>query len=141
MKNRTMKNWLFASLTLLVFVISACSKHTTPRRVNRVLSAEGSWKITSFTIEGVSVMESYNGYSFTFDEDGGIKVRMTGGSTVSGSWETGLDKNPCILYLSFPPVGGLEYIADDWQVSQVKKDVLTLKRNDDNSSSNLTLKR
>jgi len=134
-----MKNWIFASLSVLFLLTSACSKHTTPRRVKRVLP-EGSWKITSFTIEGVSVTEDYSTFSFGFDEEGGVRVFGSGFSE-SGSWETGLDRNPCILYLSFPPVGGLEYLADDWQVTQIKKDVITLKRNDSNSSSNLTFKR
>lgn len=134
-----MKNWIFASLSVLFILVSACSKHTTPRRVKHVLP-EGSWKITSFTIEGVSVAEDYSTYSFGFDEEGGVRV-FGSGFSATGSWETGLDRNPCILYLSFPPEGGLEYLADDWQVTQIKKDVLTLKRNDSNSSSNLTLKR
>lgn len=134
-----MKNWIFASLTMLVFVLAACSKHSSPRRVKKVLPGD-SWKISSFTIEGQSVLDNYSSYSFTFDEGGSIAVVGQGFSS-SGSWETGLDRNPCILYLSFPPVGGLEYIADDWQVSQVKKDEITLKRNDDSSNSNLTFKR
>src|SRR6218665_2658859 len=131
-----MKNWIFASLAVLFLVTSACSKHTTPRRVKRVLP-EGSWKITSFTIEGVSVTENYNEYSFGFDEEGGVRV-FGSGFSASGSWETGLNRNPCILYFGFSPVGGLEYLAGDWQVTQIKKDVLTLKKNDSNSSSNLT---
>lgn len=134
-----MKNWVFASLTMLVLVLASCSKHTTPRRVKKVLPGD-SWKITSFTIEGQSVLDNYTTYSFTFDEGGSIGVKGSGFSA-SGSWETGLDRNPCILYLSFPPGGGLEYIADDWQVTQLKKDEITLKRNDSNSSANLTFKR
>lgn len=134
-----MKNWIFASLTVLFFVAVSCSKHTTPRRVKKVLP-EGSWSMTSFTIEGQSVIENYEGYKFTFDEDGSLAVKASGFSS-NGSWETGLDRNPCILYLSFAPEGGLEYIADDWQVTEIKKNSITLKRNDSSSSSNLTLKR
>jgi len=134
-----MKNWIFASLAMLVFVLASCSKHTTPRRVNKVLP-DGTWRITSFTIEGQSVLDDYDDYKFTFSDDGSIAVLGTGFSS-HGKYETGLDRNPCILYLSFPPEGGLEYIADDWQVTQIKKDVITLKRNDSSSSSNLTMKR
>jgi hypothetical protein len=138
-----MKNWIFASLTMLLFLAVSCSKHSTPRRVKKVLP-DGSWSISSFTIEGQSVIENYAGYKFSFDEGGSLSVTGTGlsaGFSSQGSWETGLDRNPCILYLSFLPEGGLEYMADDWQVSEVKKDAITLKRNGDSSSSNLTLKR
>ncbi len=134
-----MKKWMLAPLALVFVLAASCAKHTTPRKVNKTLP-EGYWKITNFTIEGESVAENYSTYSFGFGESGGIIVKGDGFSS-SGSWETGLDKNPCILYLSFPPEGGLEYIADDWQVSEIKKDVITLKRNDESSSSNLTLKR
>ena len=54
----------------------------------------------------------------------------------------GLNKNPAILYLSFSPEGGLEYLADDWQVVEMRKNLMKLKRNGDTgSTANVTFKK
>ncbi len=136
-----MKIRLFAVVALLLIVSNSCSKYTTPRKVERLL-VDGSWTLTAFTIDGESVLDVYQGYSFGFGEEGGAVVRVSGSFASSGSWEVGLDKNPAILYLSFPPVAGLEYLADDWQVVEIKKDLLRLKRNGDTgANSNVTFKR
>jgi hypothetical protein len=128
-----MKNWIIVVCAMLLFV--GCSKYTTPRKVEKRIT-KGSWTITTFTIEGESVVLNYALSTFTFGDGGDISVN--GGIEANGHWEVGLNKNPAILYLSFPPVGGLEYLADDWQVVEMKKDLMRLKRNDD-SGSNSTL--
>lgn len=134
-----MKNWIIATLTLTVFLFVGCSKYTTPRKVEKRI-VEGSWKISIFTIDGESVVDSYTTYIFTFGESGGISVK--GGILANGTWETGLIKDPAVLYLSFPAVGGLEYLADDWQVLEMKKDMMRLKRNDSSGlSSTLVFKK
>jgi hypothetical protein len=128
-----MKNWLVMACALLLF--AGCSKYTTPRKVEKRIS-EGTWKISTFTIEGNSVLDTYSDYTFAFGESGSVAVK--GGISASGAWEVGLNKNPAILYLSFPPAGGLEYLADDWQVTEMEKNRMHLKRNDgDGSNSTL----
>lgn len=131
-----MKNWLF--VLCAVFLLAGCAKYTTPRKVKKRL-AEGTWTIKTFTIEGESVVENYSSYKFSFGEGGGISVKNSSGSFASGSWELGLAKNPAILYLSFPPVGGLEYLADDWQVVEMQKSTMRLKRNDSAGSSSTVI--
>lgn len=136
-----MKKWLFAVVALLLIVGNSCSKYTTPRKVERLI-VDGSWTLTSFTVDGESVLENYSGYTFGFGEEGGAVVRGPGNFTSSGSWEVGLNKDPAILYLSFQPEGGLEFLADDWQVVEIKKDLMRLKRNGDTgANSNATFKR
>jgi hypothetical protein len=132
-----MKNWLVMACALLLF--AGCSKYTTPRKVEKRIT-EGTWKITAFTIEGNSVVDMYTDYTFAFSESGGVSVK--GGISASGAWEVGLNRNPAILYLSFPPTGGLEYLADDWQVAEMQKNMMRLKRNDgDGSNSSLIFKK
>jgi hypothetical protein len=129
-----MKNWMLVAFTLLL--ITGCAKYTTPRKVEKRIS-EGTWKITAFTSGGNTIAGQYATYTFNFNEGGNVTVKNSGSAIAYGSWEVGLGKNPAILYLSFPPVGGLEYLADDWQVIEMKKDLMRLKRNDssgDNSS-------
>jgi hypothetical protein len=106
-----MKNWMFAACALLLFAVAGCTKYTTPRKVSKRI-VDGSWTITSFTIDGESVASQYAGYTFGFGESGSVIVKASAiGLSESGSWELGLNKNPAILYLSFAPVGGLEYLA------------------------------
>lgn len=117
----------------LFLTLLACSKYTTPRKVERRLTAEGSWKISSFTIDGTSVTSNYVTYTFSFGKDGGISVK--GGIIASGTWTVGADKDPAILFLNFPAVGGLEYVSDDWIVTEVKKNTISLKRNESSVSN------
>lgn len=131
-----MRNWMLVAFTLLLF--TGCTKYTTPRKVEKRI-VEGTWKITTFTVEGNSVVSQYSNYTFTFGEGGGVSVRSSGSSIAAGSWEVGLNKNPAILYLSFPPVGGLEYLADDWQVTEMKKDRMRLKVNDDSGANSTVI--
>lgn len=121
-----MKKWLWMGCLFLVLL--ACSKYTTPRKVERRLTAEGTWKISSFTIDGTSVTGNYATYTFSFGKEGDASVK--GGITATGTWSVGAEKDPAILYLNFPPVGGLEYVTDDWIVTKVKKNSISLQRNE-----------
>lgn len=132
-----MKNWMIAIFALLLF--AGCTKYTTPHKVEKRI-VKGTWKISIFTIEGTSVASQYSTYTFVFNDSKSISVG--GGITASGTWQVGLGKNPAILYLNFPPVGGLEYLADDWQVTEMQKDLMRLKLNDSNGmNSTLVFKK
>ena len=115
----------------VMFLVGGCAKYTTPRKVEKRI-VDGPWKISSFTINGENVAADYQTYTFSFSESHNVAVGGT--FQASGSWQVGLDKNPTILYLNFPPVGGLEYLADDWQVTEMGKNRMTLARNDSGSS-------
>lgn len=122
-------------------MLSGCTKYTTPSKVSRRI-VNDSWTIQSFTIDGQSVTSNYSGYTFSFADDGGISVKaIAAGFSATGAWEMGLDKNPAILYLSFAPGGGLEYLADDWQVVEMQKSLMRLKRNDSGGNASLTFSR
>ncbi|ASS47518.1 MAG: hypothetical protein A3D31_16940 [Candidatus Fluviicola riflensis] len=119
---------------VLLLAISGCTKYTTPRKVEKRLG-EGTWRITSFTMGTEVITLNYAFYTFVFDNDGQVEVRE--GTTVDGTWEVGNDKNPALLYLSFPAVDGLEYLSDDWQVLEMKKNLMKLKRNTNSSTTTL----
>ncbi len=120
---------------LFTFVL-ACAKYTTPKKVSRKI-IDGSWKITALTSGGQSIIESFQEYSFSFTEDGTMLLKGSTPITAKGSWDLGLNKNPAILYLSFPPVGGLEYLSDDWQVTEMTSKKMALKSNDAGVLSNI----
>jgi hypothetical protein len=135
-----MKNWMFAALALVLLAFNGCSKYTTPKKVERKI-VDGSWTMTNFTLDGESIIDNYTGYTFGFGEGGGVIVKGPS-FTSNGSWEMGLNKNPAILYLSFLPEGGLEFLADDWQVVEMRKNLMKLKRNGDTgSTANVTFKK
>ena len=113
-------------MVVLLVAVSGCTKYTTPRKVEKRLTV-GTWRITSFAMGSENLTLNYALYTFTFDNDGQVEVRE--GTNVEGTWEVGEDKNPALLYLSFPAVDGLEYLSDDWQVTEVKKNLMKLKRN------------
>lgn len=123
---------MLVAFTLLLF--AGCSKYTTPRKVEKRIS-EGTWKISAFSVNGNSVAGQYADYTFVFAEGGSTTVKNGSPVVAYGSWEVGLGRNPAILYLSFPPVAGLEYLADDWQVTEMQKDLMRLKRNDSNGDN------
>lgn len=121
-------------IVVLLVAVSGCSKYTTPRKVEKRIT-QGTWRITSFT-SGTDVLTlNYALDEFVFDKDGQVEVR--GGSTVDGTWELGGDKDPALLYLSFPAVDGLEYLSDDWQVLEIKKNLMKLKRNQSGNTTTL----
>jgi hypothetical protein len=121
-------------MVVLLVTVSGCTKYTTPRKVEKRIT-EGTWRITSFT-SGVDVLTlNYALDEFVFDKDGQVEVR--GGSTVDGTWELGGDKDPALLYLSFPAVDGLEYLSDDWQVLEIKKNLMKLQRNQSGNTTTL----
>lgn len=121
-------------MVVLLVAVSGCSKYTTPRKVEKRIT-QGTWRITSFT-SGTDVLTlNYALDEFVFDKDGQVEVR--GGSTVDGTWELGGDKDPALLYLSFPAVDGLEYLSDDWQVLEIKKNLMKLKRNQSGNTTTL----
>jgi hypothetical protein len=134
-----MKKWLISFGVIVIFgIISGCTKYTTPSKVSRRIIND-SWTISSFTIDGQSVTSNYSGYTFAFEDGGGITVKaVAAGFSATGAWKMGLVKNPAILYLSFAPGGGLEYLADDWQVVEMQKSLMRLKRNDSGGNATVT---
>jgi hypothetical protein len=119
-----MKNILYLAL-FIAFV--ACSKQISPKKVNKRLT-EGSWAITEFIDNEISILKKYQKVSLGFSNAGNISVISESGA--SGSWSVGNDKNPTILYLNFPEeTDSLHVLTDDWVVYKFSKDFCVLKRN------------
>lgn len=119
-----MKKIILLTLILSVF---ACGKYTTPRKVNNKL-VDGSWNISNFTDNGVSLSQRFSDVTFTFGEDG--SVLTTSPSAVSGTWDVGTDKNPALIYINFPTeTDSMHVFTDDWVVYKLTKSECILKRN------------
>lgn len=135
---------IFFLLLVTSAVIAACGKYTTPKKVNRMI-VDGSWNITSFVDNGISIIK-YSDVALAFAEGG--ELATTSEHTVYGTWETGSNRNPALLYINFPTeTDSLHVLSDDWVVYKLTKMECILKRNMgetydyDNSMDGLTLRK
>lgn len=122
----------FTRIILLLFAIafsfSSCEKHTTPEKLDKKIT-KGNWRIGKAVIANTNVTATYNGYLFGFTSNQNIEVSGTVATT--GSWYHGTEKNPVILFLSFPATFPELYVlSDDWQVNQLSNSQMVMKRND-----------
>lgn len=77
--------------------------------------ASGTWRITYYWDTDHDETANYNGYAFTF-ANGNIVTATKAGSTITGSWTTGLDDSKTKLVLSFLTPASFVEISDDWHV-------------------------
>ncbi|MCE3296439.1 MAG: hypothetical protein K0R65_2153 [Crocinitomicaceae bacterium] len=136
---------IFFLVLVISFVVAACGKYTTPRKVNRMI-VDGSWNITEFIDNGNSIQAKYSEVSMTFTEGGDLITSSE--HAVNGSWEVGNARTPAILYINFPSeVDSMHVLADDWVVYKLTREECILKRNMgetfdyDGSKEGLTLRK
>lgn len=115
-------SFLMIALVLLG-MNSGCEKYSSPNKVERLI-VNGSWKLTSAFIDNNDVTDAYANYSFTFSKEGVVDV--IGEPTISGKWETGIEKNPTTLNLTLTPFAPFYDLNADWTVTTCKKDRMTL---------------
>ena len=115
------------SMFILLCTLCACTKYTTPKKVKNKLT-EGVWKMGQVTIDGTNITSQFNGIEFVFDDHGNIAV--SGELASSGTWTTGDDKNPVVIFLNFAPNTVLYQLSDDWLVMEISKTECILNRND-----------
>ncbi|MFN5416944.1 MAG: hypothetical protein ACK5B9_07820 [Flavobacteriia bacterium] len=121
-----MKKIILLSLILILF---ACGKYTTPNKVNRKLD-NGTWNIQEFIDNDKSLMKKYAGVTISFGENG--TVATTSENAASGTWSSGTDKNPALIYLNFPTeLDSMHVFSDDWIVYKLTSKECVLKRKKD----------
>lgn len=112
-------------LVIFGFIFS-CAKHTTPRKVNRILT-KGKWQIVSFVDNDKDLMKSYKDVTLSFGDNG--EVISTSDNGVAGTWYVGANKTPAVIYIKFPENDSMNVISDDWAVYKLTSRECTLKRN------------
>lgn len=128
MKSHLRSTRIVMFLFAIVLIFTNCEKHTTPNKLDKKIT-KGSWRIGKAVINSANVTATYNGYLFKFTSNKNIEV--SGTVTTSGSWYRGNEKNPVILFLSFPiAFPELYVISDDWQVNELSNSQFVMKRND-----------
>lgn len=114
------------ALTLLLTFVGAttsCEKYSSPRKVEKHI-VNGTWRLSSAFIDNVDVTNVYANYTFNFTQEGDIVV--IGDATITGSWETGIEKNPTTLDITLTPFVPFNNLNADWTVTTCTKDRMTL---------------
>lgn len=138
MKNHLKTTRIIVFLFAIVLIFTNCEKYTTPKKLEKKIT-EGTWRIGKAVVNKVNVTSTYNGYLFKFTSNKNIVVSGTVSTT--GSWYSGNDKNPVILFLSLPASYPELYVfSDDWKVNQLSSSQFVMRRND-NSEDELTFRK
>jgi hypothetical protein len=129
-----MKLLIPIAFSALVIFILGCEKYVTPNKINKKLT-KGTWRIAELQEDDSNLTVQYQDYKFTF-QDGG-KVSITGDTVVNGSWELGEEKNPTLMFLSFPLTEKTTFFVDDWLVKGISRTECYMTRNDESKSTDL----
>lgn len=113
--------WIFA-IAISGSMVS-CSDDTTDFTTTEVSETvtSGTWKITYFFDTDKEETDHFNGYSFTFNEDGSVEA-TNGSTTVTGTWSVVNDDDDddspsgTEFNLFFSTPENFEDLNDDWDI-------------------------
>lgn len=101
------------------------------------IAQTGTWRITSFIDSGDDETSDFNGYVFTFNENGSL-VADNGSVTVTGTWsvtddssssgddDSNTDDNDFNIFFPVPESNDFEDLNDDWDIVSVSSSVISL---------------
>lgn len=108
---------LFLAIAAMA-AISSCSKNDdnsiTAGSVSSTVSS-GTWRVTYYWDTDHEETSNFSGYAFTF-AGGNVLTAVNGGSTVTGTWQTGTDNSTVKLIISFVTPANFAEISEDWHV-------------------------
>lgn len=145
MKKKFLKIALVFSMVLSMI---ACSKDdnsntTTPNNTSAdqttQVAQSGTWRITSFIDSGQDETNDFDGYSFTFNENGTVTATK-GTTTISGTWSVSddssnsssdddgnsTDDDDFNLFFNVSPDSDFEDLNDDWDFISVSNSKIEL---------------
>jgi len=96
------------------------------------IAESGTWRISSFIDSGQDETSDFNGYTFTFNNDGTL-VASNGTNTIEGSWSVmddnsndssdddgnSTDDDDFIINFPVPESNDFEDLNDDWDIVSV----------------------
>lgn len=103
------------------------------------IAQTGTWRITSFIDSGKDETADFNGYVFTFNEDGTL-VAVKGDITVSGTWSVvddpsnsssdddgnSSDDDDFNIFFPVPDSNDFEDLNDDWDIVSASATTISL---------------
>ena len=121
------KQTILTLLVMLAMMIGCTNKNddsVTPDNTSGTIN-QGSWKVTYFNDSGKDETNKFNGYTFTFADNGTITA-TNGSITETGTWSTGNDDSQVKLYITFTGMSPFDEISDDWHVIEQGSSVIKL---------------
>ena len=99
-------------------------------------AASGSWIISSYVDSGQDETNDYNGYTFTFNDDGTV-VATNGANTVNGTWSvtdssnsnddsSSVDDIDFNISFSVPSTSVFYDLNDDWEIVTYSNNTISL---------------
>ncbi|MDJ0646090.1 MAG: hypothetical protein QNJ57_08935 [Flavobacteriaceae bacterium] len=114
---------------LVIAVLIGCSSDdadmNSEARMQQIIAqaASGTWKITSYIDSGKDETSDYDGYVFTFKNDGSL-VATKGTVTINGTWSVTRDSdssddddNDIDFNISFTAPEIFQELTDDWDIN------------------------
>jgi hypothetical protein len=88
----------------------------------------GAWRVSNFVEDGNNQTHHFNGYAFTFSENGTVSA-TNGANTVTGTWTTSSSSSSGSKFiLNFNAASGpFEEISEDWRIETVTTVLIDLK--------------
>jgi len=88
----------------------------------------GAWRVSNFVEDGNNQTHHFNGYAFTFSENGAVSA-TNGTNTVTGTWTTSSSSSSGSKFiLNFNATSGpFEEISEDWRIESVTSSKIDLK--------------
>ena len=121
------KQTILTLLVMLAMMIGCTNKNddsVTPDNTSGTIN-QGSWKVTYFNDSGKDETNKFNGYTFTFADNGTITA-TNGSITETGTWSTGNDDSQVKLYITFTGMSPFDEISDDWHVIEQGSSLIKL---------------
>jgi len=125
---KTLKKQTILTLGVMLAMIIGCTNKNddsvTPDNTRGTIN-QGNWKVTYFNDSGKDETNKFNGYTFTFADNGTITA-TNGSITETGTWSTGNDDSQVKLYITFTGMSPFDEISDDWHVIEQGSSLIKL---------------
>lgn len=139
---------MYVIFGFMVLTFGACNKddnsdNNTPNSSSadqtKQIVESGSWRVTSFIDSGNDETSDFDGYSFSFSENGTVTATK-GSETVNGTWSItddnsnsssdddgdSTDDDDFILFFAVPADSEFEDLNDDWDFITVSNSKIEL---------------
>lgn len=121
------KQFTLSAAFALLLAMASCTQQTvlsglsTQAIQDKVVTADGVWRIAAFTDDGKDYTNQLSGWSFTFSADGNIVANDNAGNTYNGNWFISNDDTPAHrdFVITIAGTSVLLEMSDDWTMQEV----------------------
>ena len=105
--------------------------------VNTIATASGTWRVSSYIDDGENETSDYNGYNFTFG-DNGVLTATNGTETLVGTWSVTQDNDSSDddgsssndvdfnIFFNVSDDNDFDDLSDDWDIVSVDANMIVL---------------